>query len=430
MNIAIIGSGYVGLVTGAILAHIGHQVICVDKDKAKIKMLKSGKIPIYEPALDPIIRDVAHKKRLVFSNNLVDSLPNTDVVLITVNTPPKKDGSCDLSYVADVAREIALHMKKYTVIVDKSTVPVQTGEKVAETIRRYNKDKIEFDVVSNPEFLREGNAVHDSLNPDRIVIGVTSRRAEKVMKELYKHFKCRFIVTDIKSAELIKHASNSFLAMKISFANALSQVCDLSGANVQEVVLGMGLDARIGSQFLNAGIGYGGSCFPKDVAAFIHIAKVLGYEFKLLEAVELINKQQKQYFIDKIHQALWVLKNKTVGVLGLAFKPNTDDMRSAPSIDIIHSIQNEGAHVKAYDPYAHQKAKSVLPNISYCKNAYETAKGADALLVLTEWDEFKKLDFKKIYHLMTTPVLIDGRNLLDPQAMRSIGFIYSSMGRP
>lgn len=426
----VIGTGYVGLVTGAVLAHIGHEVTCVDYDLNKIKLLKQGKIPIYEPGLESILKQSIRKKKIHFATSITRHINIAEVIFICVNTPPKKDGSCDLSYVAEVAKEVAQKMKNYKVIVDKSTVPVKTGEKVAEMIRRYNKDNVLFDVVSNPEFLREGSAVDDSLNPDRIVIGVTSLRAEKVMRALYKPFKCKFVVTDIESAELIKHASNSFLAMKISFANALSRICDLCGANVEEVTAGMGMDARIGKQFLNAGVGYGGSCFPKDVAAFRHIATQLGYEFKLLEAVEQINKDQKSYFVDKVHQNLWVIKNKVIGVLGLAFKPNTDDMRSAPSVEIIQTLQNEGAKIKAYDPYAEKNARKMLSDVVYAKSEYDLAKDCDALLIMTEWPEFEKINFKKVHQLMATPIVIDGRNMLDPDKMKSLGYIYSSMGRP
>jgi UDPglucose 6-dehydrogenase len=331
--------------------------------------------------------------------------------------------------VAHVAREIAVHLRNYRVIVDKSTVPVKTGEKVVETIKRYCRKGVDFDVVSNPEFLREGSAVHDMMHPDRIVIGVATSRAAQIMRELYGPIKAKFLVTDIPSAELIKHASNSFLAMKISFANALANICELSGANIEEVVYGMGLDHRIGVHFLKAGIGYGGSCFPKDVSAFIKIAEELGYSFDLLKAVEKINEDQKSRFVKKIREVLWVIKGKVVGVLGLAFKPNTDDMRNAPSIDIIHALIKEGAKVKVFDPEAMDKAKEELKKVQYCKDPYHVARGTDALLILTEWEDFKKIDFKKVKKLMTTPIVLDGRNLLDSNIMGKLGFVYKSIGR-
>src|SRR5574341_939806 len=333
MNVAIVGTGYVGLITGACLAEIGHHVLCIDNDRRKIETLKKGKIPIYEPGLEPLIRKNIKVGRLQFSTRIADGVEKALVIFIAVNTPPLGGGEADLSFVAHVAREIAVHLRNYRVIVDKSTVPVKTGEKVVETIKRYCKKGVDFDVVSNPEFLREGSAVHDMMHPDRIVIGVANSRAAQIMQELYEPIGTKFLATDIPSAELIKHASNSFLAMKISFANALANICELSGANIEEVVYGMGLDHRIGVHFLKAGIGYGGSCFPKDVSAFIKIAEELGYSFDLLKTVERINDEQKIRFLKKVREVLWVLKGKVVGVLGLAFKPNTDDMRNAPSID-------------------------------------------------------------------------------------------------
>jgi UDPglucose 6-dehydrogenase len=320
-------------------------------------------------------------------------------------------------------------MDGYRLIVDKSTVPVKTGEKVAETIKRYNKKNVDFDVASNPEFLREGSAVGDTMHPDRIVIGVSSKRAAKILKELYAPLKAPVIVTDIKSAEIIKHASNSFLALKISFANALAQICELAGANVLEVVEGMGLDKRIGRAFLNAGIGYGGSCFPKDVAAFIKIAEEMGYDFELLKMVERINKEQRSGFVKKIEETLWIVKDKTIGILGLAFKPNTDDMRSAPVIDIIATLQHEGASIKAYDPEAMQNARKMLKDVRFCRDPYEVARGSDALAIITEWDEFKVLDLDRIRKLMNHPIIIDGRNIFDPEKMEEKGFIYKSIGR-
>lgn len=428
-KVCIIGTGYVGLVTGACLADIKNRVICVDSDLEKIKTLKHGKVPIYEPGLDEIIRRNIKAKRLSFTTSIPEGVKASEIIFIAVSTPPKADGTADLSSVAIVARAVAEAMDGYRLIVDKSTVPVKTGEKVAETIERYNKKRVDFDVVSNPEFLREGSAVDDTMRPDRIVIGVSSKRAARILKELYAPLKAPVLVTDIKSAELIKHASNSFLALKISFSNTLAQICELAGANVEEVVEGMGQDRRIGRAFLNAGIGYGGSCFPKDVAAFIKIAEEIGYDFKLLKRVEEINMEQRRNFIKKIEDTLWIVKDKTVGILGLAFKPNTDDMRSAPSIDIISELEREGATIKVYDPQAMQVAKKLLKGVKFCKDPYQVARGSDALIIVTEWEEFRELNLDRIRKLMTHPIVIDGRNIFDPKIMEEKGFIYKSIGR-
>ncbi|MDD5645106.1 MAG: UDP-glucose/GDP-mannose dehydrogenase family protein [bacterium] len=429
MKTAVIGAGYVGLVTGACLAELGHSVICVDSNKTKISALKAGRIPIYEPGLDKIILKNRARRRLTFSTSIKSAVENSEIIFIAVNTPPRSDGSADLSYVAGVAHEIAVLMKDYKIIVDKSTVPVKTGEKVAETIKRYSRKNMDFDVVSNPEFLREGSAIHDAMNPDRIVIGVTSGKAAEKMKELYKKLKAPIIITDIKSAELIKHASNAFLALKISFVNAIANICEKSGANVQEVALGMGLDRRIGRNFLDAGIGYGGSCFPKDVSAFIKIAEDLGYHFSLLKEVEEINNRQKVLFVKKVIDALWVVKNKSIAVLGLSFKPNTDDMRNAPSVDIINMLKKEGAKIRVYDPRAMDTAKAILKGVTFCKDAYHAARGCDAVVILTEWDEFKNLNLGKIKKLLSHPIIIDGRNIFEPLKMMEEGFIYKSIGR-
>ena len=429
MRVCMIGTGYVGLVTGTCLAEIGHQVICVDNNEKKISRLKAGEIPIYEPGLDPLVKKNVEVGRLSFSTSIKEGVQNSDIIFIGVSTPPKANGQADLSFVAQVAHEVASVMDQYKVIVDKSTVPVKTAEKVYETIQRYNTNKIEFDVVSNPEFLREGSAINDFMEPDRIVIGVASERARKMMEELYAPIKAALIVTNVKSAEIIKHASNSFLALKISFANALANVCELAGADIAEVVEGMGHDKRINKYFLNAGIGYGGSCFPKDVSAFIKISEDLGYDFKLLKEVEKINELQKQKFIQKIEETLWVVKGKTIGILGLAFKPNTDDLRNAPAIDIIKQLEKEGAKIKAYDPVAMPGAKTILNGTIFSKDVYDLAKGADALVLVTEWDEFKGMDLKRIKGLMTHPILIDGRNIFEPKKMEKEGFVYKSVGR-
>ncbi|MBI1882710.1 MAG: UDP-glucose/GDP-mannose dehydrogenase family protein [Chlamydiae bacterium] len=429
MKVAVVGTGYVGLITGTCLADLGHHVICIDNDRSKISLLKKGKIPIYEPDLEPLLKKNVKAGRLHFSNRIQEGVEKSQVIFIAVNTPPMASGEADLSYVAYVAREIAEHLKSYRVIVDKSTVPVKTGHKVSETIQRYCKKGVEFDIVSNPEFLREGSAVQDMFHPDRIVVGVSNPRAAQIMRQLYEPIKTKFIVTDVSSAELIKHASNSFLAMKISFANALANICELSGADVEQVVYGMGMDHRVGAHFLKAGIGYGGSCFPKDVSAFIKISEDLGYPFHLLEAVEEINEDQKARFVKKVKDVLWVCKGKTIGVLGLSFKPNTDDMRNAPSLSIIHELLKEGAKIKAYDPQAMDKTKNLLKKIQFCRDPYQVAKGSDALLILTEWEEFKKINYKKIREIMTTPIVVDGRNLLHSQEMNEMGFVYKSVGR-
>ncbi|PIU83258.1 MAG: UDP-glucose 6-dehydrogenase [Elusimicrobia bacterium CG06_land_8_20_14_3_00_38_11] len=430
MKISVIGTGYVGLTTGVCFAEIGHSVICVDNDKAKIALLKKNrKIPIYEPGLEEILKKNVQNKRLSFSTDIKEAVKKSDVIFISVGTPPREDGSADLSYIENVASEIAKSMDGYKLIVDKSTVPVETGEKVEMTIKRNLKKNIPFDVASNPEFLREGSAVYDTFNPDRVVIGVSSKKAENILREIYKPLNTKILVTDIKSAEIIKHASNSFLAAKISFINAVANICERCGADVEKVAEGMGLDKRIGSAFLHSGIGFGGFCFPKDLEAFLWISEKLGYQFDLLKNVREINEYQKRIFIKKIEDALWVIKGKTIGILGLAFKPNTDDMRFAPSIDIIKTLQNEGAKIKAFDPEATEKAKDVLKNIVYCKNPYEVAKDADCLAILTEWDEIKKVDLKKIKKLLRHPIIIDGRNIFEPKQMEKLGFIYKGIGR-
>lgn len=429
MKIAVVGSGYVGLVTGACFAELGNDVICVDIDEDKINKLNNGIIPIYEPGLEELVARNRKEQRLRFTTDLREAIMHSEIIFICVGTPPKDNGEADLSYVENVARTIADVMDSYKLIVEKSTVPVETGEKVARTIRDYNSHKVDFDVVSNPEFLREGSAVNDFMAPDRIVVGCESEKAKKIMEKLYAPLKAPIIFTDIKSAEIIKHASNSFLAAKISFINAIANICELAGADVEKVAEGMGYDKRIGRRFLNAGIGYGGFCFPKDAEAFIKISKKLGYDFKLLKAVQEINQRQRKNFVKKIEKALWVVKGKIIGVFGLSFKPNTDDMRFAPSIDIIEELQREGAKIKAYDPEAMQRAKGILKNVVYCSNPYEVAKDSDALVILTEWNEFKEIDLKKIKSLMKHPLIIDGRNIYEPEAVKKEGFTYVSIGR-
>jgi len=429
MKLTIIGTGYVGLVTGACFAEVGHHVICVDNNAEKVKMLQAGGIPIYEPGLEELVKKHVAAGRLRFTASTKEGVDNSDVVFIAVPTPPQADGSVDLSFIESVAREIATSMTSYKIVVDKSTVPVKTGDKVAETIKRYCKAKVEFDVVSNPEFLREGFAVDDLMKPDRVVIGVRSPRPVAAMKEIYEPFKAPIIVTDINSAELIKHAANSFLALKISYINAVSIICEASGANVMEVANGVGLDARIGRRFLDAGIGFGGSCFPKDLSAFIKISEQLGYNFGLLKEVQQINAGQMDRFVKKITETLWVLKDKTIGVLGLAFKQNTDDVRMSPAIDLCQRLQKEGAKLRVFDPQAMDKAKAVLTNVTYLPDMNAVAEGCDALVIATEWPEFKQLDLERARKELTHPILFDGRNLFDPAEMEKLGFIYKSVGR-
>ena len=432
MKLTIIGTGYVGLVTGTCFAEVGHHVICVDNNAEKVKLLQSGGIPIYEPGLDEMVRKNVQAGRLRFTASIKDGVDNSDVIFIAVPTPPQPDGAVDLSFIEGVAREIAGAMTSYKIVVDKSTVPVKTGDKVAETIKRYCKARVDFDVVSNPEFLREGFAVEDLMKPDRIVVGVRSQRPVIAMKEIYTPFNAPIIVTDINSAELIKHAANSFLALKISYINAVAHICEASGANVEEVATGIGLDARIGRRFLNAGIGFGGSCFPKDLSAFIKISEQLGYDFRLLKEVQHINAEQMDHFLKKITDTLWVLKDKKIGVLGLAFKQNTDDCRMSPAIELCQRLLKGGASLRVHDPKGMDKAKEILkpgPTLTYVEDMNDVAEGCDALVVATEWPEFKKLDLERAHKLLTHPILFDGRNLFDPQEMERLGFVYKSVGR-
>jgi UDPglucose 6-dehydrogenase len=432
MKLTIIGTGYVGLVSGACFAEVGHDVICVDNDLKKVEMLRAGGIPIYEPGLEEMVKRNVGAGRLHFTGSTTEGVEKSDVIFIAVPTPPQPDGSVDLSYIERVARDIAAGMTSYKIVVDKSTVPVKTGEKVAETIKRYCKAKVDFDVVSNPEFLREGFAVDDLMKPDRIVVGVGSPRPAAAMRELYAPFNAPIIVTDINSAELIKHAANSFLALKISYINAIATICEASGANVEEVANGMGMDARIGRRFLNAGLGFGGSCFPKDLSAFIKIADQLGYDFQLLKEVQHINADQMERFLKKMTDTLWVLKDKKIGVLGLAFKQNTDDVRMSPAIDLCQRLLKEGASLRVFDPKAMDKAKAVLPpgkSITYVTDMNDVAEGCDAVVVATEWPEFKQLNLDRARHSMTHPILFDGRNLFDPAEMEKLGWVYKSVGR-
>ena len=431
MDLAIIGSGYVGLVTGACFADVGHNVICVDNDAEKIKQLQSGEVPIYEPGLEEIIHRNVSARRLRFTGSIQDGVDDSQIIFIAVPTPQLPDGDVDLSFLEKVAREIAGVLTGYRVIVDKSTVPVKTGEKVAESIKRYNRHGANFDVVSNPEFLREGCAVADLMHPDRIVIGAQSEHAIDLMKKVYEPFMAPILVTDINSAEIIKHCANSFLALKISYINAVSAICEASGADVEKVADGIGMDHRIGRDFLNAGIGYGGSCFPKDIAAFITISERLGTPFNLLKEVQRINNAQKECFLKTIRETLWVLREKRIAVWGLTFKPDTDDVRSSVAIELVTNLLREGAHVVAYDPKGMQKARTIkaIADAEFASSALEAVSDAEALIIATEWNEFANVDLAVVKEKMRTPIVFDGRNLLDPETMRRLGFHYHSIGR-
>ena len=428
-KITVIGAGYVGLVSGACFAEMGNKVVCVDNDKEKIKKLMSLVMPIYEPGLEEMVKKNVAKRRLSFSQSIEKSIKDSSIIFIAVGTPPKDSGEADLAAVENVSSVIALNMKSYKLIVGKSTVPVETGRWIEHTVKINLKKGVGFDVASNPEFLREGTAISDFLNPDRIVLGVSSKKAKDLLLDLYKPIKAPKIVTDIKSAELIKHASNSFLAMKISYVNAVSKICELSGADVMKVAQGMGMDKRINRTFLDAGLGYGGFCLPKDVDAFINISEKLGYKFNLLKAVRDINDSQISDFIKKIKSSLWNIESKCIGVLGLSFKPNTDDLRFAPSLKVIAALKGEGAKIRAFDPQGMNKAKRIFKNIYFAKNLYDAAKGCDCILIITEWDEFRKIDFKKLKKVMKYPLIIDGRNLYDKDKLVKLGFTYIGMGR-
>ena len=431
MDLAIIGSGYVGLVTGACFADVGHNVICVDNDLEKIEALQGGKVPIYEPGLEEVIHRNVSAHRLRFTSSIREGVEKAQIIFIAVPTPQQPNGDVDLRFLEKVAREIAGVLTDYRVIVDKSTVPVKTGEKVAESIKRYNRHGASFDIVSNPEFLREGCAVADLMRPDRIVIGAQSEHAIDLMKKVYEPFMAPILVTDISSAELIKHCANSFLALKISYINAVSAICKMSGADVEKVADGIGMDHRIGRDFLNAGIGYGGSCFPKDIAAFITISERLGVPFDLLKEVQRINRMQKERFLKAIRETLWVLREKRIAVWGLTFKPDTDDIRSSVAIELVADLLREGAHVVAYDPKGMDKARAVktIGAAEFASSALEAVSDAEALIIATEWIEFANVDLAMVRDKMRTPIVFDGRNLLDPETMIHLGFHYHSIGR-
>ncbi|HZP82369.1 MAG TPA: UDP-glucose/GDP-mannose dehydrogenase family protein [Chthonomonadaceae bacterium] len=430
MNICVIGTGYVGLVTGCVFSDLGNEVVCVDKNAEKIAMLNRGEMPIYEPGLEEMVKRNVEDRRLAFTTDLEQAVEHADVVFICVGTPPLENGDPDMSYVHEAAKGIARALNRYKVIVNKSTVPVGTGNLVREIIETNRRRNVDFDVVSNPEFLREGSAIKDTLEPDRIVIGAPNQVVAMKILELYAPLERPMIITDVASAEMIKYASNAFLATKISFINSIANICEGAGADVLQVIKGMGYDHRIGAAFLNAGLGYGGSCFPKDSSALARTAEKYGYEFKLLKAVMEVNKEQPIRFMDRLRAALGgSFEGKAIGVLGLAFKPNTDDMRDAKSLEIIAKLLAEGAEVKAYDPIAIENTREIFPQICYTKNAYEAAEDADALVIVTEWNEFKLLNMERIKSVMKRPLIFDGRNIYDPLRLRRMGFEYHCIGR-
>jgi len=432
MKIAMIGAGYVGLVSGTCLSELGNNVVCVDIDEEKINKLKKGIVPFYEPGLKDLMERNAKEKRLSFTTSIKEALQESNVVFIAVGTPTGKNHSADIEAVKSVAANIGKFMNGYKLIVIKSTVPVGTTEKLKKIIASKQSKKIDFDIASNPEFLREGEAVNDFLIPDRIVIGVENEKAKKAMEGIYKGIARTnkpIMVTDIKSSELIKYASNAMLAARISFMNEISALCEKTGADIKEVAKGMGLDSRIGSRFLQAGIGYGGSCFPKDVKALAETMKENDCKARMLEAIEAVNQDQKKSLVPKLQKLLPELNGKTIGVWGLAFKPKTDDLREAPSIVIIEELQKLGAKIKAFDPEAMENARKILKNVVYCKDAFETVKGSDALLIVTEWNEFRDIDLKEVKKLLKQPIIVDGRNIYEPTEMKALGFTYVAIGR-
>jgi UDPglucose 6-dehydrogenase len=433
MQIAVIGTGYVGLVTAAGLAELGHRVVGADKDADKIARLSSGTVPIYEPGLDRLIAANVERKRLSFKADLNAVTRDADVIFVCVGTPQHADGSADMSQIEEVSRLIADNLDRYKLVVEKSTVPVKTSHWIKRTIGLYKKGDTGFDIASNPEFLREGSAVSDFLEPDRIIVGVETDRARDILCGIYGRFKDRLVVTNIDTAELIKHASNSFLALKISYINLISDICEKTDANVEQVAEGMGLDPRIGSRFLKAGVGYGGSCFPKDIKALVKIGEDLGVDMRLLKEADRINFDRVRVIMNKIKQALWILKDKQIAVLGLAFKPDTDDIREAPSLSIIRELLRAGARLRLYDPQAADNMKQVFPpepgRLEYAASAYAAAEGTNALLFLTEWKEFGELDLTRLKAAVANPIIIDGRNIFEPPALRKLGFEYYSIGR-
>lgn len=429
-KICVIGTGYVGLVTGTCFADLGNEVICLDIDHERIASLKAGQMPIYEPGLEQLVKQNVAAERLFFTTDYAMALKDAEYAFIAVGTPSGNDGEADLRYVRSAAEAIADHVKNAILVINKSTVPVGTGDWVADVINRRRHGKaLNFSVVSNPEFLREGSAINDFMNPDRVVLGSEDQSAADRVAQLYQPLHCTIMTTDLRTAEMIKYASNAFLATRISFINEIANICEELGADVREVARGMGLDKRIGPQFLDAGLGWGGSCFPKDVKALEHMAVLHGTQPQLLQAVMEINRNQRRRAVMKLRKSLKTLNEKTIGVLGIAFKPNTDDIRDAAAIELIHLLQNEGAQIKAYDPQAMENASHVLKNVVLCENPYQVAEGADALVLATEWNEFKQLDFKKLKSIMKQAVILDGRNLWDASALKDLGFTYMGIGR-
>ena len=445
MKICIIGTGYVGLVSGTCLSDFGLEVTCVDKDSEKIKGLNAGNLPIYEPNLEDLIEKNVKAGRLSFTTDLRKTVEQSKAIFIAVGTPPNHDGSADLSQIEAVAKEVARYINEYKVIVNKSTVPVGTAHRIKEIINENviarseatrqsqpTSKPIPFDVVSNPEFLREGSAIYDFTHPDKIVIGTTSEQALKIMQEIYRPLyliDTPFVVTNPETAELIKYACNAFLATKITYINEIANLCDKVGADVHQIARAMGLDGRISPKFLHPGPGYGGSCFPKDTRALCSIAENFGYEFKSLKAVVSVNNRQRELMVEKIKHLVGDLKEKQIGILGLSFKQNSDDIRESSSIDIIKILLREGAKIKCFDPLAMENAKKILPDIIYCDNEYEVAEGSDCLVIVTEWNQFRNLDLLRIKKLLKTPILIDLRNLYEPEKVKELGFVYKGVGR-
>jgi len=430
-RITVLGVGYVGLVTGACFADLGNQVICLDVIPEKIEKLKRGELPIYEPGLEEMVQRNAAAGRLEFTTNYAEAIPHAEFIFVAVGTPSGVDGEADLKYIRSAVENIAAHLDSYTIIVNRSTVPVGTGDSTAQTlIERGKQQGIDFQVVSNPEFTREGSAVYDFLNPDRVVLGSVDADAAEAVADLYRVFTKNIMITDLRTAEMIKYASNAFLAMKISFINEMASICEKLGADVKQVAQGMGMDARIGAAFLNAGLGFGGSCFPKDVKALTYMAEVNGLHPQLLRAVMDINRDQRRRVVLHLRELLGALRGKTIGLLGLAFKPNTDDIREAAAIDLAHMLANEGANLRAYDPVAMENAHRILDGVKFCADAYEVAAGADAVILVTEWNEFKQLNMPRLYASMQRKIFLDGRNIYEPAEMRAHGFEYRGVGRP
>ncbi len=432
MHITIVGTGYVGLVTGACFSEFGVFVTCIDTDKNKIESLKKGVVPFYEPGLDDLIKKNINQGRLRFTTDLVGSVRDSLVIFIAVGTPPRGDGSADLRYVEEVAKEIGQNINSYTVIATKSTVPIGTGDRIKKIISENLQEETDFDIVSNPEFLRQGSAMEDFMRPNRVVIGAKSPQAIAIMKDLYRPLyliETPFLITDIKTAELIKYASNAFLATKISFINELAILCESVGADVNTVAKGMGLDGRIGTKFLHAGPGFGGSCLPKDTQALMQIALEHNLNLEIIQAVIRANENQLKWVSKKIKNAMKEIKGKSIAILGLSFKPNTDDLRGAPSIPLIKDLLQSGASIKAYDPAAMDNAKELIPEAIFCQDAYEACEGVDAFIIITEWNEFRNLDLKRLFKLLKQPYFFDLRNIYDPAKMKSLGFKYYSIGR-